>query len=76
MSRSPSQSQLANERKISQLGKQTASTQIETQMMKREIEVYKSTLAENEKVSDVARLKMFPSNICLENVKAVSLPRH
>lgn len=51
LSRSSSQSQFANERKISQLERQIASAHTDTQMMKREIEVYKSTLAENEKVS-------------------------
>ncbi|CAG9537524.1 unnamed protein product [Cercopithifilaria johnstoni] len=52
LSRSSSQSQFANERKISQLERQIASAHTDTQMMKREIEVYKSTLAKNEEERD------------------------
>ncbi|VDO31678.1 unnamed protein product, partial [Onchocerca flexuosa] len=49
LSRSSSQSQFANDRKISQLERQIISAHTDTQMMRREIEVYKSTLTENEK---------------------------
>lgn len=53
LSRSSSQSYIANERKISQLERQLLSSNTDIQILKREIDVYKSTLSQSEKVKIV-----------------------
>ncbi|VDK60081.1 unnamed protein product [Anisakis simplex] len=52
LSRSQSQSQMANERKIAQLERQIMSAHTDIEIQKREIEVYKASLVESEKVRD------------------------
>uniref|UniRef100_A0A0R3S3K0 Myosin_tail_1 domain-containing protein n=1 Tax=Elaeophora elaphi TaxID=1147741 RepID=A0A0R3S3K0_9BILA len=69
LSRSSSQSQFANERKISQLERQIVSAHTDTQMMKREIEVYKSTLAENEKERDMLSQKVLTLDISVKQLE-------
>ncbi|KAK6111353.1 Myosin head (motor domain) family protein [Brugia pahangi] len=69
LSRSSSQSQFANERKISQLERQIVSAHTDVQMLKREIEVYKSTLAENEKERDVLSQKIRTMDISVKKLE-------
>uniref|UniRef100_A0A183CW90 Myosin_tail_1 domain-containing protein n=1 Tax=Gongylonema pulchrum TaxID=637853 RepID=A0A183CW90_9BILA len=69
LSRSSSQTQLANERKIAQLEKQIAAAHTDTQMMKREIEVYKSTLANNEKERDSLSQKLRTLNASIRQLE-------
>ncbi|VDM23737.1 unnamed protein product [Toxocara canis] len=58
LSRSNSQSQLANERKIAQLERQIMSAHTDIEIQKREIEVYKASLVENEKERDALSHKV------------------
>ncbi|KAL3982963.1 Myosin head (motor domain) family protein [Acanthocheilonema viteae] len=69
LSRSSSQNQFANERKISQLERQIISAHTDAQMMKREIEVYKSTLAENEKERDMLSQKVRTLDISVKELE-------
>nr|CRZ22373.1 Bm8492 [Brugia malayi] len=69
LSRCSSQSQFANERKISQLERQIVSAHTDVQMLKREIEVYKSTLAENEKERDVLSQKIRTMDISVKKLE-------
>ncbi|VDN01228.1 unnamed protein product [Thelazia callipaeda] len=69
LSRSPSQSQLTNERKISQLERQVASANTDAQILKREIEVYKSTLAENGKERDSLSQKIRTLNASIRELE-------
>uniref|UniRef100_F1KUN2 Myosin heavy chain n=1 Tax=Ascaris suum TaxID=6253 RepID=F1KUN2_ASCSU len=52
LSRSNSQSQIANERRIAQLERQILNAHTDIEIQKREIDVYKASLAENEKERD------------------------
>ncbi|EFO18103.1 hypothetical protein LOAG_10396 [Loa loa] len=69
LSRSSSHNQFANERKISQLERQIVSAHTDVQMMKREIEVYKSTLAENEKERDMLSQKTRTLDISVKELE-------
>ncbi|KAM3725081.1 Myosin heavy chain, striated muscle [Dirofilaria immitis] len=69
LSRSSSQSHFANERKISQLERQIVSAHTDTQMLKREIEVYKSTLSENEKERDMLSQKVRTLDISVKQLE-------
>ncbi|EJW77332.1 hypothetical protein WUBG_11756 [Wuchereria bancrofti] len=69
LSRSSSQNQFANERKISQLERQIVSAHTDVQMLKREIEVYKTTLAENEKERDMLSQKIRTMDISVKELE-------
>lgn len=58
LSRSSSQSQIANERKIAQLERQILNAHTDIQLQKREIEVYKASLAQHEKERDSLSQKL------------------